>query len=88
MYIPSYIDQGHNPELFTRHQLEQTVADHQAVQRKVQAYKVASLVAIVMVIVTLDSMVVLQEFRTQLIQQLEAIFPVEIEAYVASSQQK
>ena len=41
MYIPSYIDQGHNPELFTRHQLEQTVADHQAVQRKVQAYKVS-----------------------------------------------
>ena len=40
-YIPSYIDQGHNPELFTRHQLEQTVADHQAVQRKVQAYKVS-----------------------------------------------
>ena len=64
------------------------MADHQAVQRKVQAYKVASLVAIVMVIVTLDSMVVLQEFRTQLIQQLETIFPVEIEAYVASSQQK
>ena len=36
----SYIDQGHNPELFTRHQLEQTLEDHEAVQRKVQAYKV------------------------------------------------
>ena len=39
--IPRYIDQGHNPELFTRHQLEQTVEYHQEVQRKVQAYKVS-----------------------------------------------
>lgn len=37
----SYIDKGQNPELFTRHQLEQTVADHQAVQKKVEAYKVS-----------------------------------------------
>ena len=36
----SYIDKGQNPELFTRHQLEQTLADHQAVQKKVEAYKV------------------------------------------------
>ena len=36
----SYIDSGRNPELFTRHQLEQTLSDYEAVQRKVQAYKV------------------------------------------------
>ena len=35
-----YIDSGQNPELFTRNQLKQTLEDHQAVQKKVQAYKV------------------------------------------------
>ena len=35
-----YIDSGQNPELFTRNQLRQTLEDHQAVQKKVQAYKV------------------------------------------------
>ena len=35
----SYIDSGRNPELFTRHQLEQTLSDYEAVQSKVQAYK-------------------------------------------------
>lgn len=35
-----YIDEGHNPELFTSHQLEQSLADYRAVQKKVQAYKV------------------------------------------------
>ena len=35
--LHSYIDKGHNPELFTCHQLEQALADHQAVQHKVHA---------------------------------------------------
>lgn len=35
-----YIDEGYNPELFTRDQLEQSLADYNAVQQKVQAYKV------------------------------------------------
>lgn len=37
--VLNYIDSGRNPELFTRHQLEQTLSDYEAVQRKVQAYK-------------------------------------------------
>ena len=41
IHICRYIDEGHNPELFTRHQLKQTLADHEAVQRKVKAYKVS-----------------------------------------------
>ena len=36
----SYVDDSRNPELFTKHQLEKTLADHQAVQKKVEAYKV------------------------------------------------
>ena len=40
MFTVRYIDRGQNPDLFTRHQLEQSLADHQAVQQKVQAYKV------------------------------------------------
>ena len=39
MYF-SYVDDGRNPQLFTQHQLEKTLADHQAVQKKVEAYKV------------------------------------------------
>lgn len=42
----SYIDSGRNPELFTRHQLEQTLSDYEAVQRKVQAYKVWQITSI------------------------------------------
>ena len=34
------MDDGRNPQLFTQHQLEKTLADHQAVQKKVEAYKV------------------------------------------------
>ena len=40
LFSSSYIDSGRNPELFTRHQLEQTLSDYEAVQRKVQAYRV------------------------------------------------
>jgi len=36
----SYIDEGKNPELYSKHQLEQTLAKHQAVGKKVEAYKV------------------------------------------------
>ena len=39
--LSRYIDEGHNPELFTSHQLEQSLADYRAVQKKVQAYKVS-----------------------------------------------
>ncbi len=39
-----YVDEGRNPELFTRHQLERTLSDHIGIQKKVQAYKVNSLV--------------------------------------------
>ncbi|CAI8032873.1 Mediator of RNA polymerase II transcription subunit 10 [Geodia barretti] len=62
--VLNYIDTGRNPELFTRHQLEQTLSDYEAVQRKVQAYK--------------------QEFRAELIQQLQKPFEAEIAAYLAS----
>ena len=35
----SYIDDGKNPELYSKHQLEQTLAKYQAVGKKVEAYK-------------------------------------------------
>ncbi|XP_065917461.1 mediator of RNA polymerase II transcription subunit 10-like [Dysidea avara] len=37
--VISYIDEGKNPELYSKHQLEQTLAKHQAVGKKVEAYK-------------------------------------------------
>lgn len=42
--INRYIDESHNPELFTCHQLEQSLADYRAVQKKVQAYKVCPII--------------------------------------------
>lgn len=36
----SYVDDGRNPDLFTQHQLEKTLGDYQAVQRKTETYKV------------------------------------------------
>lgn len=38
--LNSYIDEGKNPELYSKHQLEQTLAKYQAVGKKVEAYKV------------------------------------------------
>ena len=40
MYLYSYVDDGRNPDLFTQHQLEKTLGDYQAVQRKTETYKV------------------------------------------------
>ncbi|XP_064393720.1 mediator of RNA polymerase II transcription subunit 10-like [Halichondria panicea] len=37
--VLEYVDEGRNPELFTRHQLERTLSDHIGIQKKVQAYK-------------------------------------------------
>lgn len=39
----SYVDDGRNPDLFTQHQLEKTLGDYQAVQRKTETYKVCTL---------------------------------------------
>lgn len=39
LQVLNYVDDGRNPQLFTQHQLEKTLADHQAVQKKVEAYK-------------------------------------------------
>lgn len=80
-----YIDSGQNPELFTRNQLKQTLEDHQAVQKKVQAYKVCKFLKRNDCV--LDKSIFLQDFRSQLIKQLEPIFPDEIQAYLSSSQQ-
>ena len=100
LYCYSYIDSGRNPELFTRHQLEQTLSDYEAVQRKVQAYKVAMSVTLSSVIDSLlyvsvsvyvcsnasavCDVCLLQEFRAELIQQLQKPFEAEIAAYLAS----
>lgn len=42
----SYIDEGKNPELYSKHQLEQTLAKYQAVDKKVEAYKVTILITL------------------------------------------
>ena len=78
----SYIDSGRNPELFTRHQLEQTLSDYEAVQRKVQAYKVclANNLYWKMFIWLFGP----QVFRAELIQHLQKPFEMEIAAYLAS----
>ena len=86
----SYIDSGRNPELFTRHQLEQTLSDYEAVQRKVQAYKVCRNCAQDPnpKLFSFTTIACLQEFRAELIQQLQKPFEVEIAAYLASCREK
>ncbi|XP_011408963.1 PREDICTED: mediator of RNA polymerase II transcription subunit 10-like [Amphimedon queenslandica] len=37
--VLNYVDDGRNPDLFTQHQLEKTLGDYQAVQRKTETYK-------------------------------------------------
>ncbi len=83
-----YVDEGRNPELFTRHQLERTLSDHIGIQKKVQAYKVTSLVSVSWwyIIIIVLSLFFVQDFREQLIHQLEPVFPEEIQAYVALSE--
>lgn len=44
-YLCSYVDEGRNPQLFTKDQLERTLEDHKTVQKKVEAYKVRSPIA-------------------------------------------
>lgn len=78
------MDEGRNPELFTRHQLERTFSDHVGIQKKVQAYKVFFNI-VKGCIMYLYTYGFLQEFRAQLIRQLEPVFPEEIQAYVAHS---
>jgi mediator of RNA polymerase II transcription subunit 10 len=40
LQVLNYVDEGRNPDLFTQHQLEKTLADYQAVQKKAETYKV------------------------------------------------
>lgn len=82
LFFSRYIDEGHNPELFTSHQLEQSLADYRAVQKKVQAYKVSLFRYWVQLF---HSNCCFQNFRSQLIRQLEPVFPAEIKVYKARS---
>ena len=49
----SYVDEGKNPQLFTKDQLEKTLDDHKAVQKKVEAYKVRKIVQLTSIIINL-----------------------------------